>query len=451
MAGHLRAAVAVLLSAFIAGAAAAQEKPPDFYEARRAVALVKVRDASGAVVRAGQGFFLRSGNLVTARHLLDGARQVAVVAASGKEFPATGVVAEDPASDLALLFTEVPEEERHHLAVAERAPRGGEKGWLLARGADGKCEPREVTASPPASFPGIPGVFSAAPAPRAGEAGAPIVTAGLVVLGVADAWAGEAGAAPGFVLPAASVRRLAPTGLRTWAKRTAAPSPHGPAFAAAVAAFLEGRWEDAAKGFQAEGAPFSRAAAAECRRRAGSLADALALADEAVKADGALSEAHRVRGAVLLDLKRNPDAEVAFAKALELDPASVEAALGRGLALARSGKVREAIPVLEAASRLPGSDARPLVALAKAKFSAGEFGEAYEWAERSAERDAASADAREFLGRLQAMAGQLEDAEGSAVLLDALDADSAARLRAVIARIRERMKEPKEKEKEKEK
>lgn len=92
----------VALALLAAGAAAAQEVRELANATRPSVVLLRVVDG-GRTVGGGTGFVVQAGVVATNHHVVDRARAVEAVLEDGTAHVAEGVIAEDEASDLALL------------------------------------------------------------------------------------------------------------------------------------------------------------------------------------------------------------------------------------------------------------------------------------------------------------------------------------------------------------
>src|ERR1039458_10115208 len=72
--------------------------------ARPAVMLLIVSDASGKEIATGTGFLVSSdGRLITNHHVIENASSVVAKSENGGLFPVEGVLADDPKNDLVLL------------------------------------------------------------------------------------------------------------------------------------------------------------------------------------------------------------------------------------------------------------------------------------------------------------------------------------------------------------
>jgi S1-C subfamily serine protease len=87
--------------------AAAVNLPKLVEETKLSVVLVSLYNTSGRLVASGSGFFVSgSGRLVTNHHVIEDAAKATATLSDGRVVPITGVLADDPEHDLALLQAE---------------------------------------------------------------------------------------------------------------------------------------------------------------------------------------------------------------------------------------------------------------------------------------------------------------------------------------------------------
>ena len=97
------------------------------------VVSVLTYDAKGEPWISGSGFFIRPGEVITNRHVIDGAHRVEIHTLDGKgrTYPVTGTLAVDEEGDLALLRVELPAERSRPLAFASTLPAEGEQVFVI--------------------------------------------------------------------------------------------------------------------------------------------------------------------------------------------------------------------------------------------------------------------------------------------------------------------------------
>ncbi len=142
----------------------------------------------------------------------------------------------------------------------------------------------------------------------------------------------------------------------------------------------------------------------------GDLPRALALYEGALKLRPEFPEAEYQRGVAFVALDRSPDAEKAFAHAIELkkDWALPNSALGT--LLARAGRDREAEPFLRRAVQLGAKDFVTLDALSAVRSRAGDKDEALALARTATDDENATASAWAWRGAMERANGNSESA-----------------------------------------
>ena len=97
-----RASVAfLLLTAFLPRAAAQEDVPALVKRIQPGVVMILTYDKAGKALGQGSGFFIsKKGNIITNRHVLEGAHRAEIKASDGKIYPVKRVLAEDKDGDL---------------------------------------------------------------------------------------------------------------------------------------------------------------------------------------------------------------------------------------------------------------------------------------------------------------------------------------------------------------
>ena len=124
--------VLFLLSAGVA--AQAQGSLPELVrQVKPSVVSVLTYDAKGEPLISGSGFFVRPDEVVTNRHVFEGAHRVEIhtLEGKGRTYPVTGALAVDDEADLALLSVDLPAERSRPLPFAGRSPEEGEKVFVI--------------------------------------------------------------------------------------------------------------------------------------------------------------------------------------------------------------------------------------------------------------------------------------------------------------------------------
>jgi len=145
----------------------------------------------------------------------------------------------------------------------------------------------------------------------------------------------------------------------------------------------------------------------------GDLSRALALYEGALKLRPEFAEAEYQRGTALVALDRAPEAEKAFAHAIELKKDWVLPHSALGTLLARAERDREAEPVLRRAMQLGARDSVTLDSLSTVRSRAGNKEEALALARAATDDDNASASAWAWRGALERATGNNDAALNS--------------------------------------
>lgn len=145
----------------------------------------------------------------------------------------------------------------------------------------------------------------------------------------------------------------------------------------------------------------------------GDLSRALALYEGALRLRPEFAEAEYQRGTALVALDRAPEAEKAFARAIELKKDWVLPHSALGTLLARAERDKEAEPVLRRAMQLGARDSVTLDSLSTVQLRAGNKEEALALARAATDDDNASASAWAWRGSLERAAGSNDAALSS--------------------------------------
>lgn len=137
----------------------------------------------------------------------------------------------------------------------------------------------------------------------------------------------------------------------------------------------------------------------------GDLQRALALYEGALKLRPEFPEAEYQRGVALTALDRSPEAEQAFARAIDLKKDWLLPNSALGALLARAGRDKEAEPFLRRAIQLGAKDVVTLDSLSAVRLRAGEKDEALALARAATDDDNATASAWTWRGAVERASG----------------------------------------------
>ena len=86
----------------------------------------------GGLLNEGKGFFIsKEGDVITNRHLLEGASRVEIKTVDGMLYPVTKVVAEDKEANLIRVSVEIPSRPVHPLPISAFLPQLGERVMVI--------------------------------------------------------------------------------------------------------------------------------------------------------------------------------------------------------------------------------------------------------------------------------------------------------------------------------
>ena len=90
--------------------------------------LIITYDKEGKILGQGSGFFIsQNGDVITNRHVLQGANRAEIKAAEGKVYPITQIVAEDEEGDIVRVSVDIPQKVVHPLSINTAIPEVGER------------------------------------------------------------------------------------------------------------------------------------------------------------------------------------------------------------------------------------------------------------------------------------------------------------------------------------
>jgi tetratricopeptide (TPR) repeat protein len=113
--------------------ALAQTDLPDLIKkVEPSIVVITTFDRGGKKMGQGTGFFIdKNGDVISNRHVLEGASRSRVRLLNGEEYAVKGVVAEDPEGDLVRISVDIPGEKVIPLAISPATPRVGEKVLVI--------------------------------------------------------------------------------------------------------------------------------------------------------------------------------------------------------------------------------------------------------------------------------------------------------------------------------
>jgi Flp pilus assembly protein TadD len=115
-------------------AATAQETLPELIRrVKPSVVSVVTYNAKGEPLISGSGFFIRSGEVVTNFHVIEGATraEIRTLDGKGKTYPVKGMLNVDEEGDIALLSVDVPQDRPRAVRLSEEIPEEGEDIFVI--------------------------------------------------------------------------------------------------------------------------------------------------------------------------------------------------------------------------------------------------------------------------------------------------------------------------------
>jgi len=177
-----------------------------------AVVTIIAYDAAGQPLHQGSGFFVsKAGQLITNRHVLDGASRAEVQTRDGKGYAITGVMAEDKERDLVQVATAIPMAAVRDLPITDVVPEVGERVVVVGSPQGLKQTVSNGLVSSVRDLPGLGTILQISAPISSGSSGSPVVNLKGEVIGVASLQMRQ-GQNLNFAMPAARVLAIAKEG-----------------------------------------------------------------------------------------------------------------------------------------------------------------------------------------------------------------------------------------------
>lgn len=371
---HFRAATFCFWVLFITAPLCAQKKLSLIVKlSEPSVVAVTTYDAAGRPFRQGSGFFINwSGDIITNRHVLQGANYAEAETVQGKTYPITHILAEDDESDIIQVAIKIPVEAVKPIPLIPSMPETGEQIVVIGAplGLERTVSEGIVAAVRENTDFGKIIQISAPISP--GSSGSPVLNMLGQVVGIA-AFQMVEGQNLNFAIPAERIFKLKtgkPIALSEWLPDQHETQP------------------DSAMGLYAVGLMFLQKQDYQ---------EALPYFEKAVEQNLTYTEAYRRIGYCQVNLGRYFEAIEAYRQAIRTRPE--DAATYRELAgaFSRFGRLSEALAAYKQALRIDRNDAQAHYGLGVVYGKFGKFARAIAAFQESIHLNPANVSARHAL------------------------------------------------------
>ena len=330
-------------------------------------------DKQGGILGQGSGFFITmKGDVITNRHVLQGATRAEIKTAEGKVYPIMRVVAEDKEGDLIRVSLDIPPEAVHHLPVSTVVPEVGERVIVIGSPLGLQRTVSDGIVSAVRDIPEFGQIIQITAPISTGSSGSPVVNMKGEVIGVATFLVVE-GQNLNFAIPAKRVEKLAPITEFSPSKTLLAlqkkyPVRKGQTLTEWGAASAE-EWLASAEGLYSIGLRFLWAQ---------DYKKALSHFEKAVEEKPRYAEAYFQIGYCKGNLGIWKEAAEAFKQAIRIKPDFAKAHLNLGVAYGNLGRYAEEIKASKQAIRIQPDYADAHFSLGVAYGNLGRWKEAVE-------------------------------------------------------------------------
>jgi len=353
----------MVLAIFIFSKALAQENLPAIIkQIEPSIVVILTYNKKGEALGQGSGFFIsKAGDVVTNRHVLQGASSAKIKTAKGKVYPVTLIVAEDREGDIVRVSVGIPKEEVYPLIVKESIPEVGERVIVIGNPLGLEQTVSDGIVSAVRDIPSFGKIIQITAPISAGSSGSPVVNMKGEVIGIAT-FQIIGGQNLNFAIPGERIVSLKPDKGKTIIEWSAGETKE---------------WLTSAEGLYAtgliflwvedyEGAfPYFKKAVEKrpdyaeayfqigyCCDEIGSYTDAIKAYKQAIRIKPDYAEAHNNLGAAYGSLGRYTEEIEAFKQAIRIKPDYAETHYNLGVAYRSLGRYDEAIEAFKQAIRI---------------------------------------------------------------------------------------------------
>lgn len=189
----------------------AVEKLPEIIKrVQPSTVVVLTYDETGKPISQGSGFFVsRTGNIISNRHVLEGASRAEIKTAQGKVYPITHIIAEDKQGDLVLAGVNIPTGSAEPLKLSKSIPLVGQRIVVIGNplGFEGTVSDGIVSAV--RDIPAFGKIIQLSAPISHGSSGSPVIDMKGQVIGIATFLMAE-GQNLNFAIPSQRADKLKP-------------------------------------------------------------------------------------------------------------------------------------------------------------------------------------------------------------------------------------------------
>jgi len=382
--------------------------------------LILTYDENGEALNQGSGFFISTkGDVITCRHVLEGANRAEVKTGDGRIYRVKEVIAEDKEADIVRISVYVPANTVSPLQVSTSLPEVGEKVIVIGSPLGLEKTVSDGIVSAVREIPEFGNIIQISAPLSPGSSGSPVLNTRGEVIGVATLQVVE-GQNLNFAIPGERIARLEPKksqNLADWNEGTTAEwisSAEGSYFAGLIYLWVED-YEKALPYFEKAARQKPRYAEAYfqigyCNSELGRYRDAIAAYREAIRIEPDFAEAHLNLGVAYAKVGRYEEAIDAYKKAIRIKPDYARAHHNLGNAYGKLARWEEAIEAYKDAMRIKPDFAEARFGLGWAYSGLGRWEEAIEAFKEAIRIKPDFAEAHYNLGAAYAELGRYQEA-----------------------------------------
>ena len=402
------------------------------------VVVILTYDKNGKILGQGSGFFINErGDVITNRHVLEGADRAEVKTANGKVYAIMKVLAEDKEGDLIRVSVEIPTSAVRPVSVSSTIPEVGERVVVIGSPLGLEQTVSDGIVSAVREIPAFGKIIQITAPVSSGSSGSPVVNMKGEVIGVATFQIVE-GQNLNFAIPGERLTKLMPGKGRTlseWEtvngeKRLASAER---LYSAGLALVWAEDYEKALPYFEEAVKKDTSYAQAYfqlgyCNSQLGSPNEAVEAYKQAIRIKPDFAGAHNNLGVAYGELGRYDEAIEAYKQAIRIDPDDAEAHYNLGVVYDKLGRHSEAIECYKQAIRIKPDYAKAHYNLGVAYGKLGRWNEAVEAFKQAIRLKPDFAEAHYNLGVSYLLLGDSGSALEEYKILKSLDKNRANKL-----------------------